>query len=516
MSQEEARSIQNNPSDAEMVQRNLLFRRMVVISLMILGYACLGLYSRVVLRSSALYTHVAYIPIVLSCMWWGRKGIAVALFLTFMAIIFNLMGYGTTEELARDSARTMFFIAVAFVVGTLRDQVRTGQDALRLSEERYRALIGSSRSGFIVCRDEIILFINPRMCEMLGMNVEQVVGKSIQDLLHRGDRRDVSEFLSLTKTSGAAGLHGEYRFIGSEGRPVWVDMSSALTEFDGGPAILLNAYDISDRKRAEQKQRQLLDVARKQEAQLIHSTRLAELGEMAASIAHELNQPLTGIRNFAKNTSYMLDHDIGSRDDVRNNLRLISEQVDRASRIINQMRQLTRRGEREFVEIGLNSVIRDTVEFLMPQMRLSGVEVVLELDEKLPNVMGDRLRMEQVFLNLLTNARQAMEGSLKRHLYVRSYVDPGSDCPIVAEVEDTGKGFDPRDTQRLFTPFYSTKASGQGTGLGLSISYRIIRDHNGRIDAKGAPGQGAKFIVALPSLESEDSRKAADEDVQTD
>jgi C4-dicarboxylate-specific signal transduction histidine kinase len=250
--------------------------------------------------------------------------------------------------------------------------------------------------------------------------------------------------------------------------------------------------------------RRFRELNRKLEEQLVHSTRLAELGGMAAAISHELNQPLTGIRNYARNAFYMIEKRLGVEDDVKNNLRLISEQVDRASKIINQMRELTRRSDRHFARLDLNSVIRESAEFLMPQMRLSKVQLTLSLAEGLPPIHGDRIRLAQVFLNLLTNARQAMEGSAVRELAVRTYLAVRQDLPVVAQVADTGKGFSAEQAPKLFVPFYTTKASGHGTGLGLSISRSIVQAHQGTIEASGLPGRGATFTLRFPASSPEE------------
>jgi histidine kinase len=172
--------------------------------------------------------------------------------------------------------------------------------------------------------------------------------------------------------------------------------------------------------------------------------------------------------------------------------------VDRSSKIINQMRELTRRSEQQFVAADVNSILKESVEFLSPQLKLSGVEVTLDLADDLPKVMGDRIRLEQVFLNLLTNARQAMEEAQHRRLSVKTLLEEGNDCLVVVEIQDTGKGFASEDAEKLFTPFFSTKKPGHGTGLGLSISLRIIRDHEGSIEAGGELGKGATFTVRLP------------------
>ena len=144
----------------------------------------------------------------------------------------------------------------------------------------------------------------------------------------------------------------------------------------------------------------------------------------------------------------------------------------------------------------------------MPQLRLTGVETRLELAPELPKILGDRTRLEQVFLNLLTNARQAMEEREARHLTVRTALADGGNRPVVIEVSDTGKGFSADEASRLFTPFYSTKKDGHGTGLGLTISQRIVKDHGGVVAAEGVPGQGACFTIRLPLPKPEEIREA--------
>ncbi len=280
---------------------------------------------------------------------------------------------------------------------------------------------------------------------------------------------------------------------------MWVVAAGSPASWEGREAMLVNVVDVTERKESE-------ELARRQEEQLVHSTRLAELGEMAAAISHELNQPLTGIRNYARNAFYMIEKRLGGEAEVKDNLRLISEQVDRASKIITQMRELTRRSDRSFTALDMNGVIRETVDFLLPQMKLSEVETVFELSEDLPRVNGDRIRLAQVMLNLLTNARHAMEESDRRRLVIRSRADGGV---IVVEVSDTGKGFTEDEERRLFVPFYTTKKNGHG--LGLSISRAIIKDHQGTIEAHGTPGAGAVFTIRLPvRQEAPDGAEARD------
>jgi C4-dicarboxylate-specific signal transduction histidine kinase len=176
----------------------------------------------------------------------------------------------------------------------------------------------------------------------------------------------------------------------------------------------------------------------------------------------------------------------------------VSDQVDRASKIINKMREFTRKSELHFSELDINAIVRESIDFMMPQMKLGGVKVSLDLDPGLPAIRGDKTRLEQVFLNILTNAKQAMEESDEQRLDVRSFFDPTTELPVVVEIRDSGRGFDPEMAERLFAPFFTTKKTGHGTGLGLSISLSIIKEHGGSIEAAGHPDKGAVFTVRLP------------------
>jgi C4-dicarboxylate-specific signal transduction histidine kinase len=421
-----------------------------------------------VLRTDVIYSHFMYVPIVLASMWWGFRGLAVAGLLAVLVLSFSLAGL-PPGHLGSDLARVAFFPVVAFFIAVLRRRLTAGQAELRQSEESYR---------------------------LLGYPPEGLEGASVWRLFHEGDRERVR---------GSLDPGAECRLLRADNTVLWMEAGRAGTIYWGQEAELLNFYDISQRKDAESRGRELAELARRQEEQLEHSTRLAELGEMAAAISHELNQPLTGIRNYARNSFYMLDKQAGSPEEVKENLRLISEQVDRAAKIINQMRELTRRSDRNFATLDLNSVLRESVEFLLPQMKLSEVQVSQSLAAGLPPLRGDRIRLSQVFLNLLTNARQAMEGSATRELAVRSYLAARRDLPVVVQIADTGKGFSAEQAPKLFMPFFTTKARGHGTGLGLSISRSIMQAHQGTIEASGIPGRGATFTLRFPAaVEIED------------
>jgi C4-dicarboxylate-specific signal transduction histidine kinase len=129
---------------------------------------------------------------------------------------------------------------------------------------------------------------------------------------------------------------------------------------------------------------------------------------------------------------------------------------------------------------------------------MASVEVILGLEENLPEIMADKIRLEQVFLNIINNAVQAMEESETRRLTVNTRLEPSADHPVIIEILDTGKGFSEAESEKLYTPFFSTKEPGKGTGLGLSISLRIVKDHDGQLKAEGKPDGGARFVIGFP------------------
>ena len=468
-----------------------------MLALLVAAFVGLALYSDLVVRSTTVWIHFAYVPIVLAGMWFGWLGLGVAALQGGVLLVLRLCGVGIGDAWT-DAVRIGLFLAVGACVGGLAQRLRAATRACEVSGENYRALFERSLAGVAVYRDERVVLSNRRFDEMLGYGADEAVGKSIWEVIHPDDHAAVRTQIERRRRGEAHDLHYETRFLHRDGRAVWVDLASSSVHYDGRPGILVNAYDITTRKEAEARRGELAELAQEQGEQLVHSVRLAELGEMAAAVAHELNQPLTSIRTFAKNAAYMLENQAGEPGEVKHNLLRISEQVDRAARIIGQMRQLARRSEPVAAPVDLNAVLTEALDFVSHRMRLSGIEVRFEPSRELPEVQGDRLRLEQVFLNLLTNARQAMEPSSERRLTVTTRFEAGRPCPAVVEIADTGVGFAADDAARLFAPFFTTKKPGQGTGLGLSISLTIVKDHGGTIEAAGAPGRGATFTVRLP------------------
>ena len=242
--------------------------------------------------------------------------------------------------------------------------------------------------------------------------------------------------------------------------------------------------------------------------QLIHSSRLASLGEMAAGVGHELTQPLNAILLFARNCLKALDTPGDHTEMMRENLQIIIDRVNKASSIIATMRSFGRKVNEEHSPVDLNEIIRKIIKFIEAQLRLSEIHLDLRLADQACEVMGVEVRLEQVFLNLVQNAIQAMGRVATPRLTITSRI---TDCLnlstmlkepyVLVTVADNGEGI-PLDLQKkIFDPFFTTREVGTGMGLGLSIVDRIVRGFSGYIEVESEPGQWACFSVYIPQLQ---------------
>jgi signal transduction histidine kinase len=232
-------------------------------------------------------------------------------------------------------------------------------------------------------------------------------------------------------------------------------------------------------------------------AQIIQSSKLATLGEMATSVAHELNQPLNVIRLASGNVRRKLSKGTADPEYLNDKLGRIEAQTARAAAIIDHMRMFGREANENPEPIDPRNVVTNALDLMGEQLRLAEIEIVTELAEDCPSILGHAIQLEQVILNLLANARDVMaesDGEMK--VTLRVFED---DKGVHIATEDTGGGIPEDVLPRIFEPFYTTKEMGKGTGLGLSVSYGIVRDMNGTIVAKNIDG-GARFTVTLPAV----------------
>lgn len=227
------------------------------------------------------------------------------------------------------------------------------------------------------------------------------------------------------------------------------------------------------------------------ERRLVQADKLSSIGLLAAGVAHEVNTPLAVISTYAQ----MLAKQVGGDETKSRLLDKIAKQTFRASEIVNSLLNFSRTSSTEFEPVQINRVVRETLNLLEPQMEKSGISITAELEDDLPPIRGNAGRLQQVFLNLFLNARDAMEGGGR--LVIRTLAAGDA---VQIEVQDTGPGIPPELLSRIFDPFFTTKTVKKGTGLGLSVTYGIVEEHGGRIEALPQDGPGALFRLEFPAL----------------
>ncbi|MBL6933543.1 MAG: PAS domain S-box protein, partial [Rhodospirillales bacterium] len=323
------------------------------------------------------------------------------------------------------------------------------------------------------------ILTNNTICDIIGATRDGVLSQNYHniDSWKRSGLYDVA--LECLKTGEARKY--EMQEVSSFGKQFFVECHLAPIDLDNKRHLLFMMTDIADQK--------MLQV------QLIQQSKMATLGEMATGMAHELNQPLNVIRMAVHNVLRKIGKNTVEPDYLSDKLVRIDQQVDRASSIIDHMRVFGRRAEIDPVQLDPREVVDGTLGLIGEQLRIAGIDVVLDMPETCPAFMGHQVQIEQILLNLLGNARDQIEGRDGEKRITVAVTHDDHDVQIA--VEDTGGGIPEDLISRIFEPFFTTKEAGVGTGLGLSISYGIIIDMGGRIVAANTD-HGARFTITLP------------------
>ena len=270
--------------------------------------------------------------------------------------------------------------------------------------------------------------------------------------------------------------------------PLWVEVTAHADERSRDGSIRIDALirDVSERKKLEDQTRDLYH-------QLLQAEKLAALGQTISGVAHELNNPLATILTWAERLS---QRDVD--DKAKRGLEIILSESERAARIVRHLLTFARKRQSTRALVDLNRVVRETLALRAYEQRVTNINVVDGLSSGLPEVFADAHQMQQVLLNIMINAEQAMLGANGRGtLVIRSWHDRARES-VVLEINDDGPGV-PEDVQpRIFDPFFTTKEVGKGTGLGLTVAYAIIQEHGGRIRLGPNSGGGASFYIELP------------------
>jgi PAS domain S-box-containing protein len=376
---------------------------------------------------------------------------------------------------------------------------RKAEEALRASEERWSKLAENSSAGIaLFAPDGRFIAANLALQKMVGYTEDELQGRTASDITHEEDR-------AATEARIAEGYEGqrrvyrvEKRYLRKDGTVMWADVSSVFVPASGNNSAFFSAVivDCTERKRAEEELHQKEVSLREAQTELAHVSRVTTMGELAASIAHEVNQPLAGIVTNANAGLRWLAGESPNLAEAREAIRRIIRDGNRAADVILRMRALFKKARTAKERLDVNEAIKDIVTLAQNEVRRNNVALRTELAANLPSVMSDRVQLQQVVLNLILNGIEAMSTvqDHPRELVIRTQRGEDDDEICVA-VQDSGIGLDPRSRERIFDPFHTTKPGG--LGLGLSISRSIVESHGGRLWAVSNDGPGATFQFTL-------------------
>jgi PAS domain S-box-containing protein len=445
----------------------------------------------------------------------------------FAAILEELMRGGSldhfeTERIAKEGKR----ISVSLTISPIRDASErlVGASSIarditkrkraeleqHASELRYRRLFESARDGILILDGNSgkIVDVNPYLIELLRFPKEELLGKELWQI---GTFKDISAskaaFVELQARDFVR--YDDLPLESSEGTITHVEVVANSYLEGTNRVVQCNIRDISKRnlseevlKEANRRLEQTLAELKAKTSdltamtqQLWQASKLTTMGELAASIAHELNNPLTTISLRIES----LGGDLSNDEEKSHTLKIIADEVDRMGKLIGRLLQFSRHNGREISTLNIREEIENSLELVEYHLRAQNIEVVREFDATLPTIEADRQQLRQIFLNLLTNASDAMSQGGKLITRVKS-VDPENGVRGVRiELADSGSGITPADLKRIWEPFFTTKAEGKGTGLGLAITRRAIEAHHGTISIDSQFAKGTTVTIFLPA-----------------
>jgi PAS domain S-box-containing protein len=373
------------------------------------------------------------------------------------------------------------YVAVAIENSLLYQEQQERAAELKLLKEFNESIIESINVGLLaVDLDGRVTRLNSALEEILEVTRAEATGKRIEELFSEDFTDTLRQVLGndrwrLRETRNIYKIHTAT----SAGRTLVLNIAIApLQDSLEQTGALVMLEDVTSRVRLEE--------------QLQQREKLSSIGLLAAGVAHEVNTPLTGVSSYTQMLLGMLNE----TDPKHALLQKVRRQAERATNIVNNLLNFSRTGSAtEFSEIDISRVLDDTLQLLEPQLRGNQIDIVRDYDPEAPLIFGNSGQLQQVFTNLLLNARDAIPigGSIKIATI------PSEDHSLIVEVSDTGLGIAPENVAKIYDPFYTTKGVGRGTGLGLAVSYGIVQEHSGHISVESTPGHGTTFRITLPT-----------------
>jgi PAS domain S-box-containing protein len=396
------------------------------------------------------------------------------------------------EENAR--AVQLFLIAISvpmLLLAAVIEERRQANRAIELSEARADRIFRSSPDPIALVRksDQTLLDVNDKWEAMFGYSRKEAIGRTTAQLGTYVDQRDRENFLMLQARQGyVRDFKADARSRSGEVRHAV--MASESAEINGIPCMITTIRDVTEQDRAERE-------AREQREQITHLTRVAMLGELSGALAHELNQPLTAILSNAQAAQRFLNSDRMNIEELREILRDIADEDRRAGEVISRLRAMFRKDVAYFQALQANELVQDVLQLARGDLVSRGIEVNTRLSPDCPIVLGDRVQLQQVLLNLILNACEAMTEEPAGPCVLSIATEIHASRTVRFSVADSGPGISQEQLKELFQPFFTTKQ--QGLGLGLSISRSIVNAHHGALSVVNSLGGGAVFYVDLPA-----------------
>jgi two-component system sensor kinase FixL len=437
---------------------------------------------------------VIYVPAVVFAVFVGGRGPAI--FATALCLgisIFFLRG-----ELLADPANLIdisFFVALGLVLGFVGDRLLHESEDSRYRQAQLESILDTVPEAMIMIDDHGIMRSFSATAERLfGWSAEEVLGKNVSMLMPTPYRQEHDSYLHRYRTTGERRIIGIGRIVVGERKDgSTFPMELAVGEAKVGGERFFTGFirDLTERRAQERRMQEL-------QSELVHVSRLTAMGEMASSLAHELNQPLSAITSYLRGAATLLKADQIDKARISEALDRSAGQTLRAGDIIKRLREFVSKGETQHALENPAVLLEEAAALALVGAKEQGVRVSLRCNHDLPDVVVDKIQIQQVALNLIRNALEAMETTNRRELTVA--VTRQNDLALFS-VADTGTGIAPEIGQHLFQPFVTSKANGMG--VGLSICRTIIEAHGGRILARPNDGGGTIFEFTLPFAERE-------------
>jgi len=386
------------------------------------------------------------------------------------------------------------------------------ENLLRDSEEKYRLIYENANDGILLIMDDTIHLVNPKMIEIIGLLPKDIIGRRFSDLVKYDYANEVSSYF-LEQDVGKIEKKPELQTQLLNEK--WLELKSTCITWDLSPANLVFISDITKRKNAETDLHELnrnlekrikeeISRANIQQQLLVQKSKLESIGELSAGLAHEINQPLGGLSMGLDNILFNTAEKGVDTEYLRNKINLLFKDIERIQKIIEHVRLFSRDQDNSIVEkISVNEVIESSLSLVSKQLVSHNIELKVNMPDDELYTLGNKFRLEQVLLNLLSNARQALEEKQednKSDIFTKQIlIDLKEDeTNVIIAVIDNGIGIKKSIISKIFNPFFTTKSEKKGTGLGLSISYGIISEMSGVIDIESKEGEFSKVIILLP------------------